>query len=146
MRTKAANPSKFEKGIRVPEALCAYNLTTQSFLGMNVSRADTMWSRLRGLLGRRRLQADEGMWMVPSQGVHTIGLLFAIDIIYLDAEMRVIHLIEHLSPFRIAPVKTGAQTVLELPVRTIYASRTKLGDKLLICEPDRMDVCVAQAV
>lgn len=128
----------------MPEALCAYNLTAQSFLGMNVSRADTMWSRLRGLLGRRRLQADEGLWMVPSQGIHTIGLLFAIDLVYLDADLRVIHLIEHLGPFRVAPVKTGAQTVLELPVRTIYASRTKVGDKLLICVPERMDSCVGQ--
>ncbi|MFN7934495.1 MAG: DUF192 domain-containing protein [Bryobacteraceae bacterium] len=128
----------------MPEALCAYNLTAQSFLGMNVSRADTMWSRLRGLLGRRRLQADEGLWMVPSQGIHTIGLLFAIDLVYLDADLRVIHAIEHLSPFRIAPVKTGAQTVLELPVRTIYASRTKVGDKLVICLPELMESYVGQ--
>ena len=127
----------------MPEPLCAYNLTRQSFLGISVSRADTMLSRLRGLLGRRRLHQDEGLWMVPSCGIHTIGLLFSIDLVYLDSELRVIHLIEHLSPFRIAPVKTDAQTVLQLPLRSIYASRTKVGDKLIICTPDRMESSIA---
>ena len=123
------------------DTLCAYNLTRQSFLGISISRADTMLSRLRGLLGRRRLPQDEGLWMVPSCGIHTIGLLFSIDLIYLDSEMRVIYVIEHVSPFRIAPVKTGAQTVLLLPLRSIYASRTKVGDKLIICTPDELESC-----
>ena len=129
----------------MPETMCAYNMTRQAFLGMNISCANTMLTRLRGLLGRRRLHQDEGLWMVPSQGVHTFGLLFSIDILYLDADMRVIHMIEHLSPFRIAPVKTGAHTVLQLPVRAIYASRTRVGDKLLICSPERMEASMATA-
>lgn len=121
------------------QSLCAYNQTRQSFLGLSVSRADTLWSRLRGLLGRTRLASDEGVWIVPSHGIHTIGLLFAIDIVYLDADFRVVHLIEHCAPFRVAPVKIKANTVLQLPVRSIYASRTQLGDKLVICAPESLN-------
>ena len=58
------------------------------FVGVSV--ADTHFARLRGLLGRRRLRSDEGLWVVPCQGVHTIGVLFPIDVVYLDEALRVI--------------------------------------------------------
>lgn len=70
--------------------------------------------------------------MVPSCGIHTFGLLFPIDLVYLDAECKVIHLIEHLGTFRIAPIRVQSDSVLELPTRTIYSSQTQVGDRLLI--------------
>lgn len=76
--------------------------------------------------------------MVPSQGIHTIGVLFPIDLIYLDAGHRVIHLIESLGTFRIAPVRRHAASVLEMPTRTIYSSQTQVGDQLLICSEDEL--------
>jgi hypothetical protein len=45
----------------------------------------------------------------------------------------VIHLIEHFPRFRIAPLRTQASSVLELPTHTIYSSQTQPGDQLLIC-------------
>jgi len=98
-------------------------------------------ARLRGLLGFKRLGADEGVWIVPSRGVHTIGLLFTIDLVYLDADLKVLHLVEHFRPFGIAPVKIKAQTVLELPARAIGSSRTQVGDRLLICSPEGLGTC-----
>jgi uncharacterized membrane protein (UPF0127 family) len=121
----------------VLETLCALNVTRQSFVALSVRRADTMLARLRGLLGKRRLDSD-GLWVVPSRGIHTIGLLFSIDVVYLDAEKKVIHLVERLGPFRIAPVKMNAHTLLLLPVQSIYTSRTKVGDKILICSPEAL--------
>ena len=123
---------------KLTETLCAFNITRRSFLGLQVGRADTPFARLRGLLGRKRLSSNEGLWMVPSRGVHTIGLMFPTDIVYLDAGLTVVRTIEHLPAFRIAPVKMGAQTVLELAVRSIYSSRTQVGDKLLICPPEAL--------
>ncbi|MEO8028279.1 MAG: DUF192 domain-containing protein [Bryobacteraceae bacterium] len=120
------------------DSLCAFNITRQSFLGLRVRKADTLFTRLRGLLGRRQLASDEGLWIVPSRGIHTIGLLFPTDIVYLDIDSVVVHIIEHLSPFRIAPVKIKAQTVLELPIRAVYSSRTQIGDKVLICPADAL--------
>ena len=116
-----------------------FNLTRQSFLSLGVSPADTHMTRLRGLLGKMKLRREEGLWVVPCQGIHTIGLLFPIDVIYLDERRRVIHLIEHLGPFRIASIRRHSASVLELPPRTIYASNTQVGDELLICSPDEME-------
>lgn len=119
--------------------LYVFNETKQCFLSMSVSPADTHLSRLRGLLGKIRLRRDDGIWVVPSQGIHTVGMLFPIDVIYLDAQMRVIHLVEHLRPFRIAPLRVHAKSVLELPERSIYSSGTEVGDRLLICPPEAME-------
>ena len=112
---------------------CVYNETRECFLSLNVRAADTIFSRLKGLIGRLRLKADEGIWVVPSQGVHTLGLFFPLDLIYLDENYRVIHLVEYFPSFRIGPLKTNAESVLELPTHTIYSSHTQIGDQLVIC-------------
>jgi hypothetical protein len=85
-----------------------------------------------------RLRSDEAIWIVPSAGIHTIGLMFAIDAVYLDDQHRVIHLIENLGPLRIAGIRRQCASVLELPPRSIYGSGTQLGDQLLICSPEKM--------
>jgi uncharacterized protein len=112
---------------------CVYNQTRECFLSLSVTPADTTFARLKGLIGRLRLKVDEGLWIVPSCGVHTVGVLFPLDIIYLDENHRVIHLIEHFPRFRISPLRTQASSVLELPTHTIYSSQTQSGDQLLIC-------------
>ena len=119
-------------------AYCAFNKTRESFLSLNVSVADTHLKRLKGLLGSFRLKSDEGIWVTPSQGIHTIGLLFSIDLIYLDANHRVIHLVESFGTFRIGPIRRNCSSVLELPIRTIYSSQTQVGDELLLCSPQAM--------
>jgi uncharacterized membrane protein (UPF0127 family) len=123
----------------------AFNVSRQAFINLGVRVADTPWARLRGLLGRVRLRSDEGVWVVPSRGIHTIGLLFSIDVIYLDAEFRVVRLIEGLRPLRIAPLRFDSASVLEVPARTIEASGTKIGDVILIRSPDKIGEAWANA-
>jgi hypothetical protein len=77
--------------------------------------------------------------VVPSRGVHTIGLLFPIDLIYLDSQHRVVDAVEHLGTFRIGPLRIESASVLELPTRTIYSSQTQVGDQLLICSAEAME-------
>jgi uncharacterized membrane protein (UPF0127 family) len=118
---------------------CIYNQTRECFLSLGVSPADTTLARLKGLIGKLRLKLDEGLWVVPSQGVHTFGVLFPLDLIYLDENYRVIHVIEHFPRFRIAPLRTQAASVLELPTHTIYSSQTQPGDQLIICTAEEME-------
>jgi uncharacterized membrane protein (UPF0127 family) len=118
---------------------CVYNQTRECFLSLDVRAADTIFSRLRGLIGRLKLRSDEGIWVVPSRGVHTLGLLFPLDLIYLDEHYRVIHLVEYFPSFRIGPLKAQAESVLELPTHTIYSSQTQSGDQLVICVAEEME-------
>jgi uncharacterized membrane protein (UPF0127 family) len=120
--------------------LCVYNQTRECFLGLRVAAADTSFTRLKGLIGRLHLRSDEGIWVVPSNGVHTLGVLFRLDLIYLNESQEVIEVIEFFPRFRIAPLRIRAASVLELPQHTIYSSQTQKGDRLLICTPEEMEV------
>jgi uncharacterized membrane protein (UPF0127 family) len=118
---------------------CVYNETRECFLGLEVTAADTTLSRLRGLIGRWSLRSGRGIWVVPSRGIHTLGVFFPLDLIYLDADYRVIHTVEHFPKFSISPWKTKAESVLELPTHTIYSSQTQPGDQFVICGVEEME-------
>ena len=125
---------------------CVYNQTRETFLSLTVAVADTIFARLKGFIGRLRLRSDEGIWMVPSRGIHTLGVRVPLDLIYLDENLRVIHLEEYFPTFRIAPLRAQAESVLELPTHTIYSSQTQVGDQLVICVADEMDQWLGRLV
>ena len=112
----------------------AFNQTRQAYLATALTVADTHWSRFRGLLGLRPgdFRNGSGLWIVPCHGVHTLGMGFPIDVVYLDRVMTVIHVQRDLQPWRFAPVRTQAASVLELPHRTVAETMTAVGDKIEI--------------
>lgn len=114
--------------------LYVYNKTRQTFLATEAALADSYLRRLVGLLGKTKRWArfGRGLWIVPSNGVHTIGMLFPIDLIFLGKDKEVVHVEEHVRPFRISTVLWKASSVLELPAHTIYRSGTQVGDQLEI--------------
>jgi len=111
-----------------------YNQTRETFVATETTVADDYFRRLIGLLGKTKRWAKlgRGLWIVPSRGVHTFGMLFPIDLIFLDKHKQVVHTEEHVRPFRISRVSLKASSVLELPAHTIYLSGTKVGDRLEI--------------
>ena len=111
-----------------------YNKTRETFVATEAVVADTYLQRLVGLLGKTKRWArpGRGLWIAPSHGVHTIGMLFPLDLIFLDREKRVVAVEEHLRPFRISSVSLKADSVLELPAHTIFRTGTRVGDRLEI--------------
>lgn len=112
----------------------AFNQTRQAYLATDLAIADTHWTRLRGLLG---LSLDDfrngcGLWITPCHGVHTLGMGFPIDVVYLDRGMNVIHIQTELKPWRFAPIRGQAASVLELPCKIAAETRTAVGDKIEI--------------
>jgi len=118
---------------------CVYNQTRESFLSLGVAAADTTMARLKGLMGKLTLGLDEGLWIVPSRGIHTVGVLFPLDLVYLDENYKVIYVVESFPTFRISPIIGQAASVLELPTHTIYSSQTQPGDQLVICVAEEME-------
>jgi uncharacterized membrane protein (UPF0127 family) len=112
----------------------AFNQTRQVYLATALAVADTHWTRLRGLLGLRSsdFRNGSGLWIVPCHGVHTLGMGFPIDVVYLDRALTVIHVQRDLRPWRFAPVRAQAASVLELPCRTATETSTVVGDKIEI--------------
>ena len=111
-----------------------WNRTRQTTLATALAVADTHWSRLRGLLG---LSLDDfsngyGLWIVPCHGVHTLGMGFTIDVVYLDTSLTVVHVERELRPWRFAAVRMQSASVLELPSGTTAQTKTEVGDRIEI--------------
>jgi hypothetical protein len=109
-----------------------YNKTKETFLAFRVKVADTVLSRLVGLLGRRSLKPASGVWLVPANAIHTIGMVFAFDVVLIDKDFKVVSLRELLRPFSVMAPNFRAESVIELPAHTIFKSRTEVGDQLVI--------------
>jgi uncharacterized protein len=115
-----------------------YNLTKETFLAYRVKVADSILTRLVGLIGKRSLEPQSGLWIVPSCGIHTLGMLFDIDVIYLNRDLKVVGVHELVPPFWMTPINLQAESVLELPSHSIFKSRTEVGDQLVISSSDSM--------
>ena len=112
----------------------AFNRTRNAYLATHLSVAGTHWSRLRGLMGMdaASFTAGDGLWIIPSRGVHTLAMRFPIDVLYLDTNKLVVHVEQNLKPWRVARVSMRAASVLELPGNTLRSSGTAIGDEIEI--------------
>jgi uncharacterized membrane protein (UPF0127 family) len=100
--------------------------------------ADNPPMRMRGLLGRRDLPAGEGLLLRPAPSIHTWFMRFPIDVLFLDADLRVLDVIPELGPWRVA-ARRGARAVLELASGEASRRGLRPGDplELVACgDPD----------
>ncbi len=114
------------------KSVFVFNKSKETFLAYRVKIADSPLTRLVGLLGKRSLDPDSGLWLIPSHGIHTLGMLFTIDVVFLDENLRVVDLRELVRPFSLTSLNWQADSVLELSAHTIFKSQTEKGDELVI--------------
>jgi len=112
--------------------LAIRNATRNTVLGDRIAVADGSLGRLVGLLTSRRLEPGAGLLLVPSQAVHTIGMRFAIDVVFVDRDWRAIGLRAEMPPLRLSRVYYKAWAALELPAGAIALSATSAGDQLAV--------------
>ncbi|MGC2210971.1 MAG: DUF192 domain-containing protein [Candidatus Korobacteraceae bacterium] len=112
-----------------------YNTSKSSCLGEQIELADSSLRRMVGLLGRASLAKGCGLLILPSQAIHTVGMAFPIDVLFVDKKYSVVGVREAIPPFRMTRVFWKALGVLELPAGTIRDSRTQLGDQLKVDFP-----------
>lgn len=105
------------------------NATRNTVLAEAVEVADTSRKRRRGLLKRDSLAAGQGLWISPCEAIHTIGMRFAIDVLFLDRSRKVMKIRKEMRPGKLA-VCLRAHSVLELPAGTSEATQTVTGDQL----------------
>jgi uncharacterized membrane protein (UPF0127 family) len=113
-------------------AVNVVNMSRNISLGTQVDVAETSLRRLFGLLGKRSLDPGRGLWIKPSSGVHTMGMIFPIDVIGLDKQLRVVRVWRNLRPFRVTCVSLKIHSVLELPAGRAAECLTEVGDQLEI--------------
>src|SRR5947208_11793254 len=108
------------------------NRTREAILASKVQLADTPRARRIGLLKHESLDAGEGLWIYPTQAIHTFGMRFPIDVAFLDRSLRIKRIYHELAPFRLTTFVWGAQSVLELPSGSLANTSTTVGDELQI--------------
>lgn len=106
------------------------NRSRDCALGDRVRVADTLFSRMRGLLRTDGLAAGEGLWITPCTGIHSFGMRFVFDALFLGPDMRVVGRYERFRRNRVSRVFRNARGVLELPAGTIERTRTEVGDEI----------------
>lgn len=106
------------------------NATRGTVLGERVRVAESGLSRIIGLLGERHLRRGDGLLIVPSQAVHTCGMLFPIDLVVLDGSWNVLALRRCMPGFRMTRLFWKAAAVLELPSGMLDSTQTEIGDTL----------------
>lgn len=116
------------------------NLTRQTEIAHCVDVADYSAKRRKGLLGREMLSRGEGLWIVPCEAVHTFGMQFPIDLVYLDRDKRVKKIRNNMLPGRISAC-LSAHSVLELASGSVRRTQTKPGDRLEFCCASQLDEC-----
>jgi uncharacterized membrane protein (UPF0127 family) len=110
----------------------ARNATRGTVLGDRVVVADSVLSRLRGLLGTRELPRRHGLLLRPCKQVHSFFMQFALDLVFVDDRGRVLRTVEGFGRNRVSPFVRGASAVLELPAGTLSEAPTEEGDVLAI--------------
>ena len=111
--------------------ISVHNATRNTVLATMAEVADRGATRRKGLLGRTGLQDGGGLWIVPCESVHTIGMQFAIDLVYLDRNHRVKKIRSSVPAWRLSACLT-AHSILELPAGTIERTQTRAGDQILL--------------
>ena len=110
--------------------LRAHNRTRNAPLVAHGAVAASWWTRLRGLLGHAPLKPGDGLLLRGENAIHTIGMAFAIDVLFLDRAGRIVHVIPAMPPLRLSPFVARAADVLELPAGIIAQTHTTLGDQI----------------
>ena len=92
--------------------------------------AQSLWSRMRGLLGRKDLAPGEGLMIMKTRSIHTAFMAFPIDAVFLDRELRVRRVVSGIRPFRVAFGRRGSRHVLELAAEEAARAGITQGRRL----------------
>ena len=125
-------------GETVTAEFAARNLTRETVLSTHLGVADGLWGKFMGLMGRPSLDADAGLWLPDSNGIHMMFMRFPIDAVFVGrrdeaGSCRVVSVHRDLRAWTgLVPFVHGAHGVLELPVGTIDRTATQVGDTLVL--------------
>ena len=102
-----------------------------SILFTKVVRPSGFWQRARGLIGRSPPSSDEAWLFERCNSIHMFGMHYPIDVVFLDAERRVLKLSEQLPPFGMSACRK-ADSVLEIASGGVQVKGLRVGQWLEI--------------
>lgn len=105
------------------------NVTKDTIVADHVWHAETFWQRLKGLLGTRSLEVGVGLVIKPCSSVHTFGMAYPIDVLFVDPNDRIVKIVANMPAGRVA-MATGSSYVIELAIGRAEQASCAVGDIL----------------
>lgn len=106
------------------------NTTRNTLLADDAARADSFFTRFKGLMGVTALPVGHALHIVPCNSIHTFFMKIDIDAVFLNRENEVVEVVHAMPPWRMGRLYRTAASVLELPAGTAKAALTQAGDRL----------------
>jgi uncharacterized protein len=110
------------------------NASTGALVAQRLFRAEGFWARGLGLLARPPLGEGEALWLDPCAGIHTWGMRYPIDVLFLSPEMRVLRVAAGVQPWRVRLAPPGTRSVVELRAGSAETA-VSAGDFLQSLDP-----------
>jgi hypothetical protein len=120
--------------------LVARNVSRGTLLAERLEDGASFWAKFKGLMGRSALPPGDGLWLPGENGIHMLFMRFPIDVVFVSRpkegvsrSRRVVAARRSVPPWRGVVWRVGgAKGILELPVGTIEATGTTVGDEIAI--------------
>ena len=106
------------------------NQTKNIVLAEDVFIANTPFARMKGLLGRKIFTRGQAIILDPCNSVHTFFMRFAVDILFVDKDYKVVKALPKLDPNRISRIYWHSSRVIELPAGRLNLTNTLVKDQL----------------
>lgn len=106
--------------------------STQQPLVPQLVVADSTWTRMKGLLGRKHLPNSEGLWILHCNSIHTFFMKFPIDLIFLSRKMVVTKVVSNVRPGRLIWPVLSASSVVELSEGFIKQHNVQIGEEFYV--------------
>lgn len=113
------------------EPLAIVDAETGAVVARRVEAALTRTARRRGLLSRDSLADAHALAIAPCAAVHTVGMRFPIDVLFVSRGGRILKIVTDLPPWRIAG-RLGAYAAVELAAGALRSCNVRVGDQLLL--------------
>jgi uncharacterized protein len=110
------------------------NQTKNVLLAEDVFIAKTIFTRIKGLLGRKVFLPNQAVILDPCDSVHTFFMHFPIDIIFIDKDYKVIKTLPNFKPNRITRKYWHSSKVIELPSGKLDITNTQVKDQLQLLD------------
>jgi len=99
-----------------------------------VLTADSFLRRLFGLLFKKPLENGEALLIRDCKSIHTIGMRYSIDVVFIDEGGKVISAIKDIPPWRFTPYITGARSVIEFRSGILKEKTLDVGDRIIFVQ------------
>jgi uncharacterized membrane protein (UPF0127 family) len=98
----------------------------------NVGVANHFSERLIGMMFKKAIDSDEGLYIPNCRSVHTFFVRFDLDLVWVNKQLEIVKLVDRMKTWRMSSIVFKAYGVIELAPGTIGKSNLKVGDRLTL--------------